>query len=125
MELYTRTLGYTGNEQVTIDFTTHDITVPAGFIFDGASTPRIFWSIIPPYKGTKKAAVVHDYLCRHVACDKESRKRADKLFYEMLLEAGLSKLRAQLGYMGVRVGSYFGKGCNYEEIRERARPEDV
>ena len=39
-------------------------SIPKGFKTDGASIPRIFWSIYPPYKSEYfSACVIHDYLC--------------------------------------------------------------
>jgi hypothetical protein len=105
--------GRPGYEMVTKDFTTHGITVPAGFIFDGASTPRIFWSIVPPFKCTKEASCVHDWLCIK-ATSKEERLAADRLFFQMLRECGdLSLIRSTVGYVGVRVGAFFGLGVRY------------
>jgi hypothetical protein len=41
------------------------IRVPAGFITDFASTPRIVWALIPPTGRWSKAAVVHDDCYQH------------------------------------------------------------
>lgn len=113
MELCTVTVDNTGMEMLIRPFVYKGITVPIGFTFDGASTPRIFWSIIPPYKKTKKAACVHDWLCIH-AKNKKDRLKADKIFYGMLKEAGLSRYRCILGYIGVRIGALIGVGVyNY------------
>lgn len=38
------------------------IIVPAGFVTDFASVPRVFWSIISPIDNHANAAVVHDYM---------------------------------------------------------------
>ena len=113
MELKTVTEGYEGKERTLEDFTAHGITVPRGFLFDGASAPRIFWSVIPPMFKTKKAAVIHDWLCKNAKGPKD-RLYADKLFYEMVMEAGLSKTRAKLGYWGVRIGALLGIGVHYK-----------
>jgi len=113
MELITRTHGYT-HEVLIEPFSAHGVTVPAGFEFDGASSPRIFWTIVPPFKQTKKAACIHDWLCRN-AKNAEDRKRADKLFHKMLLEAGLNRVRAYAGYLGVRIGAHIGVGVYYKE----------
>lgn len=105
MELKTITIGTgTGLEMVLEPFTAHGYTVPAGFIFDGASTPWMFWPIIPPYKNTKKAACIHDYICQ-TAKTFEERRKGDKIFYKMLREAGFGHLRALLGYAGVTIFS--------------------
>ena len=111
MEIYTKTLP-DGREQLLRSFTAHGVTVPSGFVFDGASAPRIFWSIIPPFKRTKKASCIHDYLCRN-AKSKEDRKRADEIFYRMLQESGISETRCKIGYLGVRIGAFFGAGVYY------------
>ena len=111
MELYTRTDGWE-HEVLTEDFVYHSITVPQGFRFDGASTPRALWSVVPPFKRTKKAACIHDWNCRN-AKNASERKDADKLFRTMLLEAGLSKTRARLAYWGVRAGAKTGIGVYY------------
>lgn len=111
MELKTVTVGY-DREMVLEDWHSHGHVVPKGFIFDGASAPRIFWAIIPPYKKTKKAACLHDWMCRN-AKGKGDRLAADRLFYKMLQEAGLSSIRSRLGYVGVRLGSYMGIGVYY------------
>jgi hypothetical protein len=38
------------------------ITVPAGFVTDFASVPKLFWNLLPPTGRYGKAAVVHDVL---------------------------------------------------------------
>ena len=58
------------------DFTYEGITVPKGYITNGADTPRLLWFIYPPNRPDYLPAVIlHDYLC-----DKEEYKLADKLF---------------------------------------------
>ena len=39
------------------------IEVPAGFVSDLASVPRIFWPFLPPDGDYSQAAVLHDWLC--------------------------------------------------------------
>ena len=58
-----------------------DITIPKGYKTNGANVPRLFWSIIPPFKPKYlPAVIVHDYLC-----DAEEYVKADKYFKEILL----------------------------------------
>jgi len=47
----------------------HSITVPAGFIFDGASIPRMFWGVkgFSPVGAKLWAALIHDWLCDEAA----------------------------------------------------------
>ena len=48
--------------RVVIGFILAGVFVPSGFVSDGASTPRLLWSIFPPVGRYFAAAVVHDYL---------------------------------------------------------------
>lgn len=111
MGLKTVTDGY-DCEVVLEDWTSHGITVPAGFRFDGASAPRLVWNIIPPFKRTKRASCMHDYLCS-LAENREERLFADRLFYIMLRENGNNRFRSAAGYFGVRLGSFLGIGVKY------------
>lgn len=64
------------------DFTCGDITVPKGYITNGANIPRVFWIIVPPFKPKYMGAVlVHDYLC-----DLDRYKEADDCFERMLFK---------------------------------------
>ena len=92
-----------------------DLTIPAGFITDGASIPRLLWPLFSPTGKHMRAAVVHDYLyhlCK--SCGRagvRSRKMADKLFLLAMLDSGVSPIRAKLMYWAVRVfgGSRFNR----------------
>jgi len=124
MNLYTRTDNNPDIEVLTKEYVWRNIRVPTGFSFDGASSPRIFWFIIPPFKRVKKAACIHDWLCRG-ARGREERKAADRAFYKALRDIkvidkktgrekdGISKWRCQLAYVGVRAGAYMGIGVYY------------
>jgi hypothetical protein len=112
MELSTVTWGE-DKEMVLIDFSIKGYVVPKGFVFDGASTPRFLWPIIPPYKRTKKGACLHDYLCRIAECPSD-RLAADRLFKEVLIDCGVMKHRADLAYLGVRLGAALGIGVYYD-----------
>lgn len=43
------------------------VQVPVNFITDGASVPRVFWTVFPSWGSYAKAAVVHDYLCYRIS----------------------------------------------------------
>ena len=66
--------------------------VPAGTIVDGASIPRVFWSIVgAPYTGKyRDASVIHDYYC-----ETHSRhwKAVHKVFYDGMLARGVNPFR--------------------------------
>jgi hypothetical protein len=81
------------------------ITVPAGFETDGASIPRVFWSILDPFGPYFKAAVIHDWLySRHNR--RFTRAQSDELFKEAMRNNGLDWLRRELIYSAVRLGGW-------------------
>ena len=82
----------------------HRIIIAKGFVFDGASIPRVFWlSTGCPFRPRYRAAtVVHDYLYSI----KSDRKLADQIFKQMLLDAGVSKVKTAMMYRSLRM---FGK----------------
>lgn len=82
------------------------ITVPAGFVTDLASIPRLFWSVLPPHGRYAKAAIIHDYL--YVEAIK-TREYADKVFLEAMEVLGVSWVKRRIMYAAVRM---FGAG-NY------------
>lgn len=58
------------------------IEIPKGFICDGASIPKIFWSVVGnPLGKYAPAAVIHDFLYRYQI---RSRKESDEIFYEAM-----------------------------------------
>lgn len=95
------------------------LTIPAGFICDGASIPLIgFLRTFLPKSRANNAGVVHDYLYRR--CGYYTRSEADMIF-RLLLEkeqfdswwSGFKwhKIGVPLGYWAVRVfGGLFYKG---------------
>ena len=85
-----------GNNKVIIE-------VPIGFITDGASIPKIAWSIIgSPMTGKYiYAAVLHDY-CYFIKTF--SRKKSDQIFLEAMEILGVSKLKRKIIYYAVRAG---------------------
>lgn len=76
------------------------LTIAAGYAWDGASGPTI------DSPSSMRPSLVHDALYQlmrlrlldHQAC----REHADKLFYQQLVEDGMSKVRARGWYIGVR-----------------------
>jgi len=82
-----------------------EIQIPAGFITDGASVPRIFWNILSPFGDYFGAAIVHDYLYtpanRHF-----TRRQADRIFLSAMEDAGVPFIRRRTIYRAVRLGGW-------------------
>lgn len=80
------------------------VEVPQGYRTDLASVPRLAWRIVPRDFGpARRPAVVHDYIYTHQT-HRFSKAQADRMFYEALLEEGVSKPLAWLMYAAVRIG---------------------
>ena len=89
------------------------IKVPKGFVTDFASTPRVLWSVFPPWGRYGKAAVLHDYLYQTAMFD---RKTCDLIFKEAMDVLGVGKIKRELMYLAVRL---FGKKHYNKTFKER------
>ena len=105
------------------------ITVPSGFRYDGATVPRILWTLsgIRPDGIHRAASLIHDYIYHYEGdlptgvlqwkfvgeldseyqdvTGKWSRKDADKLFRYMLIRYGQEK--SELMYYFSRLFGYY------------------
>jgi hypothetical protein len=77
------------------------IMIPAGYQTDFASVPRWLWAFIPPVGRYNAPALVHDYLYDNRI---GTRKEADKIFLDMMLQYGVHRWGALCMYWGVRIG---------------------
>ncbi len=84
------------------------IYVPAGFLTDFASVPRLMWRVMPPTGTYGKAAVVHDFLYRTAGM--ATKAEADSVFLEAMTALGVNRVVRYSMYWGVRL---FG-GCSYK-----------
>ena len=104
------------------------ITIPEGFVSDGASVPRLVWTIsgIRPDGLIRSAALVHDFICHYEgdlpfgsfygfkngvwhdwSNNKWSWKNAARLFARIMRECGVSKLQRRIAYLAVRFFKIF------------------
>lgn len=66
------------------------VNIPLGFLSDGASVPKFWRWLLPPWGRYGQACVVHDYLCEHLQIlwsEKPfniTRQEADKIFLEAM-----------------------------------------
>ncbi|HFG5616370.1 DUF1353 domain-containing protein [Salmonella enterica] len=80
------------------------IEVPAGFVTDLATIPRIFWSLMPPDGKYAKAAIIHDYLYNNAL---RTKKEADLIFLDGMTVLGVARWKRTIMYYAVRL---FGQG---------------
>lgn len=89
------------------------ITVPTGFLTDGASIPHPLWSILDPWGPYFSAALIHDFLYSRRSSPHHnlSRLESDLIFKEAMFNIGVDWLRREIIYRAVRMfgGSSFKK----------------
>lgn len=85
------------------------VVVPKGYLTDGATVPRLFWGLVPPWGEYGQAAVLHDYLCEYLtyqdygATISVTRKEADLIFKRSMEELNVGVLTCSTMYAAVRV----------------------
>jgi hypothetical protein len=83
------------------------ITAPAGFVTDLASVPRLPFMFLALGDMGQEPGVIHDYL---YSTGVLPRSMADSVLREALEVTGVSRVKANMFYAGVRVGgaSHYG-----------------
>lgn len=92
-----------------IDGVEHVVRIPQGYTFDGASIPRVMWSIVgsPFEPDYMLAACVHDWYCEHAKCYFD-RVIGDNVFLLLLARTQtVPRLRQVAMYMAVRLYTFF------------------
>lgn len=91
------------------------VIIPQGFLTDGASVPRMFWSFFPSWGKYGQAATVHDFLCEYLIISDNGRIRnitreeCDKYFLKLMIEMKINRVKRTLMYQGVSMYRRFGK----------------
>lgn len=83
--------------------------VPTGFITDLASIPRAFRWLLEQNGGSRRAAVLHDYLYRS---QRTTRAEADALFRKALAREDVNAFGRFLYWAGVRAGGWIAWSAN-------------
>lgn len=80
--------------------------VPAGYVTDFASVPRLVWSLVPRFGAYTAATVLHDWLITDALRRGRITSRAvDRTFREAMGDLGVSIPRRWLMWAGVRWGA--------------------
>lgn len=85
------------------------VIVPAGYVTDMATVPRVFWPITPPTGRDEVAFIIHDYLYENKDSLGYSRRFADRQLRLFQEKYGSGRVRSFLMYSAVRLfgGIYF------------------
>ena len=75
--------------------------VPARAVVDGASIPRVFWTVVGgPWDGPyRDASVIHDWFC---AVRTKPWKETHRMFYDAMLTSQVPSRQARLMFLAVR-----------------------
>ncbi|EPT9734163.1 DUF1353 domain-containing protein, partial [Campylobacter jejuni] len=93
--------------------------VPQGFKTDGASIPRLFWSLFPPFKSEYfSACVVHDFLCEK-ANSRTDYRTADLALKEAMTLLGCSKFKIFVFYHSCNL--YHAIKCVFKSIKKELK----
>jgi hypothetical protein len=82
------------------EFPVLSFVVPAGFVTDLASVPRVFWFIAPRWGKHGPAAILHDYLYRTGEVD---RRTADNRFADVMDLCNVHPIFADAMFFAVRI----------------------
>ena len=87
------------------------LIIPAGFRFDLASVPRLFWPLIAPFDLSLEAPLVHDFLYRfHQPAGFARpfrRGQVDRLLRVIAKREGVCCWRRSLAWLAVRVAGFW------------------
>jgi len=77
-----------------------DWPAQVGAVVDGASIPRIFWTLIGgPFEGRyREASIIHDV---HCASQFRSSRETHRMFYEAMRCSGVGEIKAKIMYYAV------------------------
>ena len=93
-----------------------NLTIKEGYAWDGPSGP------VRDTKNTLRGSLIHDALYQLMRCDylsnKLHRKEADMIFKHVCIEDGISKIIAQIFYIGLKLfGKTFTMAKNKKKIK--------
>lgn len=86
------------------------ITVPAGYVTDFASIPRLCWTLIgPPLGRHARAAILHDWLYdTNGEQGRFTREQSDNIFLECMEVLGVGWAKRSAMFRAVRLGGASG-----------------
>ena len=90
-----------------------DVTVPAGFVTDFASVPRLPVAYLLTGDAAHAPAVIHDFL---YGSPRRKRSVCDAVFLEAMEAIGVAWWRRRLMWAGVRVFGGFVRSVNSYQV---------
>lgn len=92
-------------------------TFPMGFVTDGLSVPRIFWTFVTDPTEFAPAGVLHDLLWRLRKLPQNlawnlTAKECNEIFYRALISLNCPKIKADLMFQGLQLISPYKYGVD-------------
>ncbi|GAA7467324.1 hypothetical protein HpBHB14_15440 [Helicobacter pylori] len=114
-----------------------DISIPKGFITDGATIPKLFWNILSPFGRFFKSCALHDFIClmaklknneapnlkEGISIATQYRKRADTLLSLSMKKQGIALWRRLLIMANVKTYTFFTFSVGHRIYRHQFKIE--
>ena len=104
------------SEDKTVESLGYSVTVKKGFDFDGASIPKLLWSIYgSPLNGNYVvASLIHDGL---YASQKVSKSISDRIFLDIMKQSNVGYIKRTSMYLAVKMfgGRDWKKAIEYKD----------
>jgi hypothetical protein len=99
-------------------------SAPVGTETDGASVPKLFWAMYPPFTGNyRSAAVIHDHYCR---THERSWQETHKVFYYAMRASNVDENTAKVLFGAVYwFGPRWGPGVSRAQRRTAHPASDM
>ena len=88
----------------------YKVTVPKGYLSDGATVPRMFWDFAPTMGRYTQSVILHDWLCEYLTVYditnkpiRITRADADEFLRVAMISHTVSRFHKFLLYSGVRI----------------------
>lgn len=114
-----------------------NISIPKGFITDGATIPKLFWNILSPFGRFFKSCALHDYICLMaklhnneaptlkdgISIATKYRKIADTLLSLSMKKQGIALWRRLLIMANVRTYTFFTFSVGHRLVKHAFKIE--
>lgn len=84
------------------------VEIPRGYLTDGATVPRLFWGLVPPWGKYGQAVVLHDWLCEEMGYwnygrwEALTRREVDHIFNAAMREINVPHATRNIMFQAVR-----------------------
>ena len=78
---------------------TYWVTIPVGYLTDGASVPRAFWGVLDRWDWYSAAVIIHDFLCEYLqVMSPDGLVSITRAQCDQILDVAMAALEPQMGF---------------------------